>query len=153
MADKVIKFSITSDSDGYVTFQCPYCSNTFKLHAGECQEDDIMEFFCPYCGLTNEPSSFLNDEIVQLAMDKAENYCIDLLNEFAKSLRKTFRGNKFIKVKTNKIHKKYEKEIFEVDSAEVISEFKCCNRHIKTNLSAKQAGLICPYCGVRQDGV
>ena len=74
-----------------------------------------MEFFCPYCGLTNEPSSFLNDEIVQLAMDKAENYCIDLLNEFAKSLRKTFRGNKFIKVKILNIRlikcKKFKKKI------------------------------------------
>jgi uncharacterized Zn-finger protein len=153
VADKVIKFSIPSDSDGYVTFQCPYCGNTFKLHAGESQEDEIMEFFCPYCGLTDEPSSFLNSEIVQLAIDKAESYCIDLLNEFTKDLEKTFRGNKLIKVKTNKIPKKGEKEVFEVDSAEVISEFKCCGRHIKTNLSAKESGLICPYCGVRQNGV
>ncbi|MDK2821467.1 MAG: hypothetical protein PWP31_1432 [Clostridia bacterium] len=149
MGDKIIKFQILADSDGYVTFQCPYCSNTFKLRVDECQEDEVIEFFCPYCGLADEPSSFLNNEIIQLAMDKAENYFIDILNGFSKNLDRSFRGNKMIKVKTNKIPKKGEKEVFEVDSEEVISELKCCSRHIKTTISAKESGLICPYCGVR----
>lgn len=149
MSDEIIEFSIPSDSDGYVTFGCPYCANTFKLHAGECQEDDIIEIFCPYCGLVDEPSAFLNDEIVQLAMDKVENVLVDILNSFSKNLERSFKGNSMIKVKTTKIDKKVEKEVFEVDSEEVIVEMPCCNRHLKVKFSAKESGVFCPYCGVR----
>lgn len=145
----MIVFSIPADSDGCVNFQCPYCDNTFKLDASECQEDDVMELFCPFCGLADEPSAFLNGEIVQLAMDKAENLLIDMLNGFGKDFEKSFRGNALVKVKTTKIENKGEKEVFEVDSEEVIVELPCCNRHLKVKYSAKESGVICPYCGVR----
>lgn len=32
--------SIQGDSEGYVTFECPYCNSEFKLQAGEYQNDD-----------------------------------------------------------------------------------------------------------------
>lgn len=149
MSEEIIKLSIPADSDGYVNFQCPYCDNTFKLHAGECQEDDIMELFCPLCGLVDEPSAFLNDEIVQLAMDKVTNMVVDKINDFSNNLERLFRGNSIIKVKTAKMDKKGEKEVFEVDSEEVIVELPCCNRHLKVKFSTKESGVICPYCGVR----
>lgn len=149
MSEKIIKFNIPADSDGYVSFQCPYCGNTFKLHTGECQEDDVIELFCPLCGLVDKPNAFLNDDIVQLAMDKAENLVIDMLNDFGKDLEKLFGGNSIVKAKSSKMDKKGEKEVYEVDSEEVILELPCCNRHLKVKYSAKESGVICPYCGVR----
>jgi uncharacterized Zn-finger protein len=149
MSDETIEFSIPADADGYVTFQCPYCDNTFKLHAGECQEDDIMEFFCPYCGLVDEPSAFLNDEIMQLVTDKAKNFMIDMLNDFGKELERSFRGNSIVQMKSSKIDKTGEKEVFEVDSEELIVKLDCCDRHLKVKYDVKESGVICPYCGVR----
>ena len=48
-----MSFEIQSDSDGYVTFQCPFCHNKFKILASETQNDNqfYSELFCPYCVL------------------------------------------------------------------------------------------------------
>lgn len=150
MSDMTIPISIPTDNDGYVTFQCPFCNNKFKLHADECQEDEVLEFFCPYCGLTDEPSAFLSDDVRQLAMDMAENMMIDMLNDFTKDMERTFRGNKIVKFKSNKIDKVPEKKLFEANSEEIITEMGCCKRHVKVPYTAKESGvLVCPYCGVR----
>ncbi len=149
MSDEIIEFNIPADADGYVTFQCSFCDNTFKLHVDECQDDDLMEFFCPYCGLVDEPSEFLNDEIIQLVIDKAENLMIDIMNNFTSDLERSFRGNSMVQVKSSKIDKKGEKEVFEADSEEIITTLSCCGKYLKIPYSAKESGIICPYCGVR----
>ena len=32
---------IQGDSEGYVTFECPFCGSEFKLQAGEYQDGDL----------------------------------------------------------------------------------------------------------------
>ena len=51
---------IQGDSEGYVTFECPFCGSEFKLQAGEYQDGDapFEDLFCPYCGLTRDKMSF-----------------------------------------------------------------------------------------------
>ena len=62
-----ISFTIQGDSEGYVTFECPYCGSEFKLQAGEFQNEDepLEELFCPYCGLTKDKNSFLSKPICE----------------------------------------------------------------------------------------
>ena len=40
MSTENFTISIQGDSEGYVTFECPYCNSEFKLQAGEYQNDD-----------------------------------------------------------------------------------------------------------------
>ena len=56
---KNFTITIQGDSEGYVTFECPYCDSEFKLQAGEYQNDDepFEELFCPYCGLVKEKNA------------------------------------------------------------------------------------------------
>lgn len=56
MSTENFTITIQGDSEGYVTFECPYCDSEFKLQAGEYQNDDepFEELFCPYCGLAKE---------------------------------------------------------------------------------------------------
>ena len=44
-----ISFVTPSDSDGYVTFECPFCQAGFKLLTDEFQGDEQScdELFCP----------------------------------------------------------------------------------------------------------
>lgn len=35
-----LSFMIQGDSEGDVTFECPFCHSEFKLQAGEFQDDD-----------------------------------------------------------------------------------------------------------------
>ena len=50
MSDGTFEISIEGDSEGYVTFECPFCESEFKLNASEFQDEDnvFSELFCPY---------------------------------------------------------------------------------------------------------
>lgn len=57
MSDVTLSFSIQGESEGCITFECPYCGSEFKFMADEYHDEDmpVDELFCPYCGLIKEP--------------------------------------------------------------------------------------------------
>ena len=65
MSDVTFTIKIQGDSEGYVTFECPFCGSEFKLQASEFQneEEPFDELFCPYCGLAKSLSSFYSKEV------------------------------------------------------------------------------------------
>ena len=69
MSTENFTITIQGDSEGYVTFECPYCDSEFKLQAGEYQNDDepFEELFCPYCGLAKEKNEFLSSDVIEQA--------------------------------------------------------------------------------------
>lgn len=83
MSTENFTISIQGDSEGYVTFECPYCNSEFKLQAGEYQNDDepFEELFCPYCGLAKEKNEFLSAEVIEQAQAIAYNYMVEELNK------------------------------------------------------------------------
>lgn len=80
MSTENFTISIQGDSEGYVTFECPYCNSEFKLQAGEYQNDDepFEELFCPYCGLAKEKNEFLSAEVIEQAQAIAYTYFYDV---------------------------------------------------------------------------
>ncbi len=56
---ETIRFSIHSDEDGFVSLQCPFCKEKFKLTTQDIENEHILSIFCPHCGLT-EGNFFLN---------------------------------------------------------------------------------------------
>lgn len=152
MGDVRFTFTVQGDSEGYVTFECPFCGSEFKLQAGEYQDDDfpVEELFCPYCGLTRESNSFLSREIVDKARALAENYMVEQLNKsFGKmshSIKKSGYG--IIKMTYTPLKKVGTKELKDKDTAEM--EFQCnyCNHRVKVLYCAGASKIFCPYCGV-----
>ncbi len=57
-----LELTLYADSDGYITYECPYCGSAFKLNAGDLNDEKfpIAELFCPYCGLTADASKFIS---------------------------------------------------------------------------------------------
>jgi DNA-directed RNA polymerase subunit RPC12/RpoP len=148
MSDTSIPFSIPTDQDGFVTFQCIFCEDKFKLAASEIQQDEIIQIFCPYCGLSHEPSYFLSDDVVEHAQILVMNHVQELLNGFGADLERQFRNDKNISFKaTGKFESEEETLLFEKEEME-LKVFECCNRSVKINLLRKQIGVYCPYCGV-----
>ena len=114
MGNITLSFTVQGDSEGYVTFECPYCGSEFKLQAGEVQSDEepVLELFCPYCGLAKEKSAFWSKDVRDKARALAENYMIEELNKaFGKMARSINRQKSIIKMTYKPLKKVYVKEL------------------------------------------
>lgn len=148
---ETFSFKIQGDSEGYVTFECPFCGSEFKLQAGEYQNDEepIEELFCPYCGLTKEKNEFLSADVIEKAQAIAYNYMVEELNKTFKKMQKSVNRSKgLIKMDFKPLKKVATKELKDKDTTE--TEFLCtfCERSVKVLYCAGAAKVFCPYCGV-----
>ena len=70
------------------------------------------------------------------------------MNGFSKDLEKTFKNNKFIKVKAGKkLKKEAELPIGRKFSDLAVKYFKCCNKDAKVLPQQEFSGCYCPFCG------
>ena len=151
MSDVTFTIKIQGDSEGYVTFECPFCGSEFKLQASEFQneEEPFDELFCPYCGLAKSLSSFYSKEVSEQAEAVAYKYMVEELNNaFGKMARSFNKPKGFIKMKYKPLKKVTTKELKDKDTTETEFECVCCNRHVKALYCVGAAKIFCPYCGV-----
>lgn len=150
MSDVQFEIKIQGDSEGYVTFECPFCGSEFKLKADEFQSEDnsFTELYCPYCGLVNETNTFYSKEIMEQARILAENYMANKINEMFGKFEKSVRNNKFIKVEYKKLKKVNTKELKDKDTVEEVMECPICKNHEKVLYCSGVSKVFCSYCGV-----
>ena len=153
MSTENFTLSIQGDSEGYVTFECPYCNSEFKLQAGEYQNDDepFEGLFCPYCGLAKEKNEFLSSEVIEQARAIAYNYMVEELNKTFKKMQRSLNHSKgLIKIKMDykPLKKVATKELKDKDTTETEFKCSCCGRRVKVLYCAGAAKVFCPYCGV-----
>jgi transcription elongation factor Elf1 len=153
MGDVTFSIKIQGDSDGYVTFECPFCGSEFKLQAGEYQDEEqpIEDLFCPYCGLTKEKNNFLSHEVIEQVETIANNYMVDEINRVFGKMQKSFNRSKgMIKIKMDykPLKKVATKELKDKDTAETEFQCDCCQHHVKVLYCAGASKIFCPYCGV-----
>lgn len=148
---ETFSFKIQGDSEGYVTFECPFCGSEFKLQAGEYQNDEepVEELFCPYCGLTKEKNEFLSSDVIEKAQAIAYNYMVEELNKTFKKMQKSVNHSKgLIKMDFKPLKKVATKELKDMDTTETGFLCACCERSVKVLYCAGAAKVFCPYCGV-----
>ncbi len=148
---EIISFTIQGDSEGYVTFECPFCGSEFKLQAGEYQseEEPFEELFCPYCGLTKHKDDFLSTEVIEHIQNIMYNQAIEEINKaFGKLKRSTNRSNSIIKIDYKPLKKVAVNELKDRDTTETEFKCTCCERGVKVLYCAGEAKVFCPYCGV-----
>ncbi len=146
-----ITFTIQGDSEGYVTFECPFCGSEFKLQAGEFQNEDepVDELFCPYCGLTKEHGEFFSAEVNEQIEALIHNYVAEMLNNsFGKMSRSINRSKGLIKMTYKPLKKVSIKELKDKDTAETEFKCTCCDHSVKVLYCAGASKIFCPYCGV-----
>lgn len=146
-----ISFTIQGDSEGYVTFECPFCGSDFKLQSGEVQSDEepIEELFCPYCGLTKEPKAFYSTEVNEQIDALINNYVAEMIDKsFGKLSRSINQSNGIIKMTYKPLKKVAIKELKDKDTVETEFKCTCCERGVKVLYCAGVTKIFCPYCGV-----
>lgn len=149
MSEVTFKITVPSDNDGFVTLQCPFCEDRFKLTVTDFERGDIIEIFCPYCGLRHEHSHFLTDEVIEQAQVIAANYLKSQVNQWVKDLERSTKSNKYVKFKAGKpLKMDAEKILFEKEELETYT-LNCCEITVKTRPIHQVIGVYCPCCGVR----
>lgn len=146
-----ISFTIQGDSEGYVTFECPFCGSEFKLQAGEYQneEEPFEELYCPYCGLSKHKDEFLSSEVIEHIQALMYNYAIEELNRaFGKMKRSVNRSKGLITIDYKPLKKVAVNELKDKDTVETDFKCSCCGHSVKVLYCAGAAKVFCPYCGV-----
>lgn len=141
-----IKFNVPIDDDGYVSLQCPFCREAFKITPSDYEAEENFQLYCPYCGLVSE-EGFHTDEIKEHAFDLAQNHCNELINQFMKNMERQFKGNGFASFEAGKpLPIKKPKTLIEPTDMQEVS-LKCCKKKIKVQYRVN--GAYCPFCGVK----
>ena len=150
MSNVTFEIKIKGDSDGYITFECPFCESKFKLNISEFQDKDnpITELFCPYCGLTDEVSSFYSKEVQKQVEALSYNYVAEQVNKAFEEFENIFKGDKYIKVNSKKLKKVNTKDLKDKDTTEEIISCPICKNHVKALYCVGISKVFCPYCGV-----
>ena len=137
-----------SGSDGFVSFDCPYCCQRFKLTTDEVQDDAVINLYCPICGLSNEKVKFISREAMAAAQVMAENLARQAINSAVKDFGRGFGNSKHVKFEPGKpLKMEPEKVLFEDSNLEAV-EIKCCRKNVRIRLIEKIVGAYCPYCGL-----
>lgn len=150
MSEISFEIKIIGDSEGYVTFECPFCESEFKLCADEFQSDDksFTELYCPYCGLVDCVNSFYTKDVVEQIKAIVSNYTIEQLNKTFGKMARNINNNKFIKMKWKPLKKVTTKELKDKDTVEEIFECPVCSNHEKVLYCSGVSKIFCSYCGV-----
>ncbi len=152
LSDEItFEITIPTDEDGFVLLKCPICGDLFKLIPSDYRDDSVVAIYCPSCGLTGE--SYITDDVIELAMNIAENQKNELISKALKQFERKTKGS-IIKVETKtKIRKRSEQPI--MLTAENLEQkiYPCCKMAAKIKPILKMSGSYCPYCGVMDYGV
>jgi uncharacterized C2H2 Zn-finger protein len=140
--------SIPSDSDGFITLECPYCGGRFKLTVGFLEERSIIDLFCPHCGLKHEPVNFLMREDVREQTEiLMHNLVADMLGQFSQNLERNLNSKHMSFTADKQIVPKANKNLWEREEKELLT-LKCCDLQIKIDRVNHQDFIYCPECGV-----
>lgn len=149
MGEVTLEMTIQSDSEGYVTFECPYCESQFKLSVDECQnEADIYEnFYCPYCGLMGDRNNFYTKEAIQEIQNRIYNLMTQTVNKELNKMSRQLKKSKFLSIKVNKLKEVATNEIVDKDTVEEVFQCSLCGKHEKVIYCLGVSKIYCAYCG------
>lgn len=142
---KDIEFSFTlpSDDEGYIEYECPFCEEVFRLDKNFFQgERESDELFCPLCNMKSNVQNFYTTECVEY-MSKMKVYLSEVyLDKQLKDMAKKSKG--LMKYKSKK--RSLEPEMFNLHP-EIETKHCCskCNELFKTKMGSNI--IYCPYCG------
>jgi uncharacterized Zn-finger protein len=138
--------SIPSDDDGFVSRECPHCSNRFKMMTTDIESEELLDLFCPYCGLPSSVNETHPSEVLEQAHIIAENYAASMIQD---ALEHSFKGSKHLKFKRGKpLPMQDDKILFEKEEMAAI-DLNCCTKVVKVNDLSAATGIYCPFCGVK----
>ena len=125
------EISVPTDNEGFVLMKCPICRNLFKLKPSDFQSDSIFSIYCPSCGLISD--NYITEDVLELALKKANNYINDYLVSEFKKMEKNCKGSLLqFKVKNNYKRENEQPIMLRAENLEIHKYIKNTHRHAIT---------------------
>lgn len=87
--EKSFTINLSSDTDGFLEYECPFCEQKFRLATNEFQgSGDYSELYCPYCKLKSSSENFYTTEGIQYIEECKEIIAKNLTFETIKNATK-----------------------------------------------------------------
>lgn len=138
-----VEVSFRTDSDGFLSRQCPKCVRRFKSISGEGSDQPIS--CCPYCG-HRDRGNWLTDEQTKYAMAVAADAVITPeLNKMARKFNRQLGGGGLLKISMDVKRGSKPRAPVESNNSMLIVRFACCNERIKHD--GRATALHCVICG------
>lgn len=139
-----MQISFPTDTDGYLSQECPSCEQRFKVLFGEGSEEPIS--FCPYCGNKGRDCWYTKDQVECINAVATDVVLRPELMRLEREMKKASSGLLKIDMRT---------EIpvagsppMEPDEMMDILRFPCCNETIKLKRHDRH---FCVICGKEMD--
>lgn len=139
-----MEVSFPTDTDGFLSQECPSCGQQFKVIFGEGSEEPIS--FCPYCGYEGRDCWLTQDQVDHI-QTAASNL---VLGPELKKLERNLKGASggFFKIDVKSSIPDVPPPPIDTDGNFEIFRFPCCDETVKAD---RQDKLFCIICGNEKD--
>ena len=139
-----IEVSFPTDSDGFLSQECPSCVQRFKVLFGQGSEDPIS--FCPYCGYNDQGCWSTQEQNVHLQAVALDVVLAPELKKLERELKRESGGLFSVSIESDL--PKPSVPPMETDEPFDILHFPCCQETVKLN---RQQSHFCIICGTEVD--
>lgn len=134
-----MNISFPTDSDGYLSQECPSCEQRFKVRFGEGSEEPIS--FCPYCGHKGHDCWYTKDQVKYIQTATADVVLGPELKKLEREMKKASGG--FLNIQLKNDLPKVGAPPMETDDTLEVFRFPCCNETIKVTRYDRHFCIIC----------
>lgn len=135
-----MEVSFPTDSDGFLSQECPSCGHRFKVMFGEGSDAPIS--YCPYCGHNGQQCWYTHPQVEYVQAVATSEVLGPELAKLQRSLKGASKG--FLKFDIKSNIPKPPPPPMETDDDFDIVRFQCCNETVKLTRNEE---LFCIICG------
>jgi hypothetical protein len=135
-----MKVSLPTDSDGFLSQECPSCAQRFKVRFGEGSSEPVS--CCPYCGHRGRDCWYTQQQIEYVQVVAANEFLGPELKRLERDLNRSAKG--FLQIGFKADISKPPPPPIDPDDPFYIMHFPCCNEAVKV---IRQPSLFCVICG------
>lgn len=139
-----MEISFPTDTDGFLTQECPSCQQYFKVVFGEGSTEPISH--CPYCGFEGHDCWWTQAQADYISTVAESVILGPELNKLERSLKNL--SSNFLKIDVKSSTPKVAPPPMDVDGDFKVFRFSCCSGTIKVE---QRETLFCVICGKEMD--
>ena len=134
-----MEVSFPTDTDGFLSQECPSCQQRFKVIFGEGSQEPIS--YCPYCGYKGQQCWLTQEQSDHVKAVATNIVLVPELKKLERKIKGSSKGLLKINMKSN-LPKPSQPPI-ETDASFDTLHLPCCKETVKVNRQQKHFCIIC----------